>query len=118
LPLVTPFGRKRRLYADLFGDDPTKLSRALRQRVNAPIQGTASDITVRSLIRLYYAFKKENVDARIVLTVHDSILIEMHDDVETIAYVNKLIDDIMIFRFPNSDIPFLVDKKEMTMWEK
>ena len=47
----TMFGRRRRL-PDLHSTVPTLKENAIRQSINAPIQGTGSDLTLRSIIEI------------------------------------------------------------------
>jgi len=118
--IVSPLGRRRRLLAPMYDRDEYggKYSAIMRQAVNSPIQGLASDLTVRAIIKIYNKLIEWGVDARIVLTVHDSILIEMHDDEETIKKVNNIIDTCMVYSFPKSRLVFLVDKNEGYCWSK
>ena len=69
-----PFGRVRR-----FPYVTTRnLGRIKRQSVNAPIQSTASDLMADALVRIHRRLDKSR--ARILLTVHDSILVLCRDD--------------------------------------
>ena len=47
--------------------------------LNTPIQGTAADIMKLAMIRVDRALKAENLDARIVLQVHDELIIDSSD---------------------------------------
>ena len=60
---------------------------AFKQVVNAPIQGSASDMALVSAIRLDRLFRKRNYKAHIVNIVHDSIMVECHN-----TYINKVVD--------------------------
>ena len=70
----TPLGRRRRL-PEIFSDDPSVQSRAIRQALNSPVQAHASDICVLVAIEWTQQALKNNLKGRIVLTIHDSILI-------------------------------------------
>ncbi|MHA1302215.1 MAG: DNA polymerase [Candidatus Heimdallarchaeaceae archaeon] len=72
--VTTPFGRKRRFPIILNSNK----GEILRQAVNAPIQSMASDLCLTALVRLHNRFNPD--EARILLTVHDSILIEVKPD--------------------------------------
>lgn len=66
---------------------------ALRQAGNAPIQGSAADIISIAMRNLTRRFKKENLthdDVRIVLQVHDELIIECREDiVDDVAKIVK-----------------------------
>lgn len=71
----TLYGRKRDL-ADI--NATNKMVKAFAERValNTPIQGTAADIIKLAMIRVHKRIKKENLDARLILQVHDELIIE------------------------------------------
>ena len=54
------------------------MQRAFGERVamNAPIQGTAADIMKIAMVKVRRALAKEKLDARIVLQIHDELLVE------------------------------------------
>ena len=56
--------------------------RAFGKRVamNAPIQGAAADIMKLAMIRVYNALKEEGLDAKLVMQVHDELVVEVRDD--------------------------------------
>jgi hypothetical protein len=74
----THYGRKRYIN-DINSPERFLRSAAEREVWNTYIQGTALDILKIALIRLYEMFKKEGItsQARIVLPVHDEILVQM-----------------------------------------
>ncbi|MEZ5307441.1 MAG: DNA polymerase I [Pyrinomonadaceae bacterium] len=51
-------------------------ARAEREAINMPIQGTASDIVKIAMLRVDKALKKEKLEARMLMQVHDELLIE------------------------------------------
>jgi DNA polymerase I-like protein with 3'-5' exonuclease and polymerase domains len=69
------FGRIRRL-PHINSSDREKVAEAERQAVNAPIQGSAADMTGVALIRIWKQLRNQNLKARLILTVHDSIVLE------------------------------------------
>lgn len=78
---VTPFGRRLR-----FIITPETASEVSRQAVNYPIQSLCSDITLSALIRLGRRIEAEELgDTRLLLTVHDSILLETKENPYEIA---------------------------------
>ena len=72
----TMFGRRRRL-PDLNSQVRTLQSNAERQAINAPIQGTGSDLTVLSLIHITNWLKNNGMKSKIIATVHDSIVFDV-----------------------------------------
>jgi len=73
-------GRKRRL-PEIHSYNRTIKSHAERQSFNSPIQGLASDMTLSSLILINKFIFDNNLESRLVMTVHDSIVLEcpMHE---------------------------------------
>ena len=56
--------------------------------MNSPIQGTAADIIKIAMIRVSRRLKKEGVNARLVMQVHDELILEAHkNDAERAAQI-------------------------------
>ncbi len=72
----TLFGR-RRYIADINSVNGNLRSLAERNAVNAPIQGTAADIIKIAMIRVDRCLREENLKARMVLQIHDELLLEV-----------------------------------------
>lgn len=72
----TFFGRKRYLYEI---DSPDHLVRNNAERIalNTPIQGTAADIVKLAMISVYESLQKEKINFKMLLQVHDEILLEV-----------------------------------------
>ena len=47
--------------------------------MNSPIQGTAADIMKIAMIGVYRALKDNNLDAKIIVQVHDELLVEVSE---------------------------------------
>lgn len=73
----TMLGRKRRL-PDLHSTVPTLRENAIRQSINAPIQGTGSDLTLRSIIEIQDFLQKGKFKTCMMCTVHDSIVFDIY----------------------------------------
>lgn len=71
----TLFGRRRYL-PELAASN--KVTKAFGERVamNTPIQGTAADIIKIAMIRVYERLRREGLQARLILQVHDELLVE------------------------------------------
>ena len=75
---TTLFGR-RRYIPELNAQNGNMRAFGQRVAMNAPIQGTAADIMKLAMINVYKRLKSENLDARIVMQVHDELVIEVID---------------------------------------
>jgi DNA polymerase-1 len=87
-------------------------ARADREAVNHPIQGTAADILKIAMIRLYGALQA-NYQARILLQVHDELVLEVPED--ELAAVEQLVIDTMSGAYP-LDVPLKVDASSGYNW--
>ncbi len=72
----TIFGRIRPI-PDINNRSHALRSRAEREAINAPIQGTAADLVKIAMIRVYERLRREKLGARMVLQVHDELLLEV-----------------------------------------
>lgn len=71
----TMFGRRRQI-PELFSSNYMQRSFGERIAMNSPIQGTAADIIKIAMIRVHDRLLKENLKSRLILTVHDELLVE------------------------------------------
>ena len=71
----TIYGRRRPI-PELSSGNFMQRSFGERVAMNAPIQGSAADIMKIAMINVYRRLKKEGLNSRIVLQVHDELLIE------------------------------------------
>lgn len=55
--------------------------------MNTPIQGTAADIIKIAMIRVFERLKKEQMRARLILQVHDELLVEAPEEEITLATI-------------------------------
>ncbi len=75
----TIFGRRR--YVPELTSQKAML-RAFGERVamNSPIQGSSADVIKMAMINVRRALKDEGLDARLILQVHDELIVESHKD--------------------------------------
>ena len=77
--VTTLFGR-RRYIPELAGTNKMQQKFGERVAMNSPIQGTAADIIKLAMIRVHKRLFESGIDARLILQVHDELLIESHVD--------------------------------------
>ena len=75
--VTTLFGRRRPI-PELSSGNFMQRSFGERVAMNSPIQGTAADIMKIAMIGVYRRFKEEGLKSKLVLQVHDELLIEAH----------------------------------------
>jgi DNA polymerase-1 len=83
--VATMYGRRRYL-PELNSPQGGARAQAERIAVNTPLQGTAADLIKLAMIRLDATIKEQKWSARIVLQVHDELLLELpHGEREPVA---------------------------------
>lgn len=86
---TTVFGR-RRYIPELSAQNGNLRAFGKRVAMNAPIQGTAADIMKLAMIKVHKKLKDEVPDARIVMQVHDELVVEAkREDVERVKKILK-----------------------------
>ena len=75
----TIFGR--RLYLpEIRSKNAPRRQHAERTAINAPMQGSAADIIKRAMIRVYNWLPDSSFDARMLMQVHDELILEVKED--------------------------------------
>ena len=108
----TLLGRRRYL-PDLGSGNPVARSAAERMAMNAPVQGTASDMIKIAMVRVQAALTARKLRARMLLQVHDELLFEAPPD--EVAAVEALAREIMAAALPLK-VPVVVDVKTGGDW--
>ena len=81
-------------------------TRAEREAINLPIQGTASDIVKLAMLKVDEALKRENLNAKIIMQIHDELLLEAPAaEAERAAAVAKQAMETAA----NLDVPLVVE---------
>ena len=106
------FGRRRPI--------PELVSKNFMQRqfgeriaMNSPIQGTAADIIKIAMIRVHSKLKEGNFRSRLILQIHDELLIETHQD--EIPEVTKILEEEMVHACELA-VPLIAEVKQGTNW--
>ena len=89
---VTMYGRRRPI-PELGSSNFMQRSFGERVAMNSPIQGTAADIIKIAMIRVWEALIREGMQSRLILQIHDELLIENVPGEE--KKVRKLLEDEM-----------------------
>ena len=84
-----------------------------RAAMNTPIQGTAADIMKIAMINVYKKLKEEKLDAKLILQVHDELIIECKEEIK------EQVKDILKECMENAaklDVPLKVEVSEARNW--
>ncbi len=111
--VTTLLGRKRHI-PELAARNPTLRAAGERMAINMPIQGTAADIVKIAMIRLEERLRAGGFRARMLLQVHDELLLEVpRDELERLV---PILRETMESALP-LDVPLTVDVKTGDDWE-
>ena len=91
--VTTMFGRRRPV-PELKSSNFMQRSFGERVAMNSPIQGTAADIIKIAMIRVNEALRKKNLRSRLILQVHDELLIETAR--EELEEVSRILEEEML----------------------
>jgi DNA polymerase-1 len=108
----TMFGRRRPV-PELASSNFMQRSFGERIAMNSPIQGTAADIIKIAMIRVKQRLEREQLKSKLILQVHDELLIEAAADEE--EYVKTLLAEEMR-RAADLDVTLEVDVKSGRNW--
>ena len=84
-----------------------------RAAMNTPIQGTAADIMKIAMINVFNKLQEENLDAKLVLQIHDELIIECDEKIK--EKVKEILQDCME-NAAKLDVPLNVETSEATSW--
>ena len=111
----TAMGRKRNLRTEIESSNFAIREFAKRAAINHPLQGTAADLMKLAMIACYKQFKEQGLKSKIILQVHDEIVVEV-PDVE-LERVKEIVKKSMELDNPLS-VPLKVDMEVSCSWEK
>ena len=110
--VTTMYGRRRELPA-IHSKNFNQRSLAERMAMNTPIQGTAADIIKIAMIRASRMLKAANVKSRILLQVHDELVLEVVN--EEIPKVTEILKEAMEHAAELS-VPLVIDVNVGKNW--
>ena len=109
---VTMLGRRRQL-PELKASNANTRNFGERAAMNTPVQGTAADIIKLAMVRVHEALKQEGLQARLILQVHDELLIEAPKEEE--ETVTRILRQCMEQVFQLS-VPLVAEVKTGNSW--
>lgn len=87
--IASIFGR-RRYFPSINDRNFNVRSRAEREAINMPIQGSASDIVKIAMLKVDAALKRENLQTKLIMQIHDELLFESPEsEVEKVCEIVK-----------------------------
>ncbi|PDW04925.1 DNA polymerase I [Candidatus Viridilinea mediisalina] len=104
--VTTLFGRQRQ-FPELQGNAKgPRVQAAMREAINAPIQGTAADIMKIAMIRLQHRLAEEKLKTRLLLQIHDELILEA--PTAELEVATQLVRDAMEGAY-QLDVPLTVE---------
>jgi DNA polymerase-1 len=85
--------KRRRYLPDINSGNAVVRGFAERNAINAPIQGSAADIIKMAMIAVHKSMKKEGVQSKMILQVHDELVFDIHHSEK--AIMQDLVRDSM-----------------------
>lgn len=110
--VLTLFNRKRYI-KDIKSTNRNLRGYAERIAMNSPIQGSAADIMKLAMIKVYQKLRENNLKSKIILQVHDELLIEAPYEEKDIVkeIVKKEMENAVALK-----VPLVVEVKEGLNW--
>ena len=113
----TLFGRKIH-FPQAKSSNPAERAFVERASINAPIQGTAADIIRRAMIRMEDALAGANLNAQMLLQVHDELVVEAPES--EVKKTMQVVRDVMeqaAHPAVQLSVPLQVDAKAGDNWD-
>ncbi len=108
----TLYGRRRKL-PELKSGNANMRNFGERVAMNMPIQGTAADIIKAAMVRVHDRLAREGLEAKLILTVHDELLIEApeHEAEQAVRLLRQSMEQVI-----RLDVPLQSDIKTGNSW--
>lgn len=110
---VTTLMNRRRYLPDITSRNFNQRSFAERTAMNTPIQGSAADVIKKAMIDLHEKLKEEKLEARMLLQVHDELIIEAPK--EELDQLIEIVPAIMEYTV-ELNVPLKVDYSYGKSW--
>lgn len=107
---------RRRYLPYVYSSDQRIREGALRQAVNTPIQGTASDCACFGLIRVQKYIDENNLKTKPIMIIHDEIILET--PIEEVDLMMEKLPYFMTKNLPRITIPLVAEAETLSRWKK
>ncbi|MCK9356330.1 MAG: DNA polymerase I [Dehalococcoidia bacterium] len=110
---VTTLLGRRRYVPEIRSTNRQVREGAERMAINAPVQGTSADIIKVAMIRIYDAMRREKLESKMLLQIHDELLFEIPDSEfkRMVGLVRELMPGAV-----QLNVPLKVDLKSGPNW--
>lgn len=110
--VTTLFGRRRDI-PEIKASNFIQRSFGERIAMNTPIQGTGADIIKMAMIKVYNKFKEENMKSKILLQVHDELLIQVYktEEEKVRTILNEMMQNVVSLK-----VPLVIDVNKGENW--
>ena len=108
----TLLGRRRAVW-DSDSQNQIRRDAAERMAINMPIQGTAAELIKIAMIKIYRDLKNKNLKSKMILQIHDELLIEVHKD--ELDYISSMVIEKMETAL-KLDVPIKIDYGTGKSW--
>jgi DNA polymerase-1 len=99
--------KRRRFFPEINNRNQNIRTSAERAAINMPIQGTASDMIKLAMIKIYESFRVQGVKSKMILQVHDEIVVDLIPQEEEL--VRKILMEDMSSALPLGEIPVVIE---------
>ena len=111
----TLFGRRRHFPELKGGDEGPRAQAAMREAINAPIQGSAADVMKIAMVHLYRSLAEHGLATRMLLQVHDELILEAPE--QELVTATRLVREAMEGAYKLS-VPLTVDVETGYNWDE
>lgn len=112
---------RRRYFEGFSSSLPFIRAQAERMAINAPIQGTSSDLIKKAMVQINNLIQKEGIqdEVRLILQIHDEVIYEVKDEIvdKVAPKIEKIMEDVLDEKL-SMGVPLRVDYSKGKNWEE
>ena len=110
---VATLYNRRRMLPEINNSNKNIQALGARMAMNTPIQGTSADIIKIAMVRVFNRLQQENLEAKLVLQVHDELIVET--PINEVEKVKKIVAQEML-NAAKLDVPLSADVNVGENW--